>query len=195
MHVEGCQESNGFQRVPFPQLCFGDPCRFSSHTSQDREVTNGLTTHDNSSGVTTARGLDMETRIANVETRKLRVALDPHCCSKSASQLVARPSQNIACGGLLCSGMDSSGREKVERCFAAVVGEHIMLLCVALWCKGSDLTTEQQDIKVLGTPLGHPDFVCHFGSSHFGSRSSSFVHSSLLTREGCPAISKVRFCS
>ena len=104
------------------QLCFGDSCRFAT-TSQDRVVTNGLTMHDNSSGVTTARRLDTDAQIANVDTQKLKVALDPHCCSNSASQLVARPPQNIACDGLLCTGMDSSAeREKVECCVAAVIG-------------------------------------------------------------------------
>ena len=89
----------------------------SSCTSQDRVVTNGLTTHHNSSRVTTARGLDTDPQIANVDTQKLEVALDPHCCSNSASQLVARPPQNIACDGLLCTGMDSSAEREKVGCF------------------------------------------------------------------------------
>ena len=111
--VKRATRFNAFPLCSFVSETLAD----SSCTSQDRLVTNGLTTHHNSSGVTTARGLDTDAQIANVETQKLKVALDPHCCSNSASQLVARPPQNIACDGLLCTGMDSSGeREKVE-CF------------------------------------------------------------------------------
>ena len=55
--------------------------------------------------------------------RSKRVALDPHSCSKLAAQLVARPSENIACDRLLCIGKDRSGElQKVECCFAASVG-------------------------------------------------------------------------
>ena len=57
------------------------------------------------------------------EHRSKKVTLDPHSCSKLDAQLVARPSENIASDGLLCIGVDRSGElEKVECCFAAVVG-------------------------------------------------------------------------
>ena len=94
----------------------------SSYKCQEREVTNGLRTHDNSSGVIATRGLDMDSQSANVDTWKYKVAL-PHSCSKLAAQLAAYPSENIACDGLLCIDMDRSDElEEVECCFAAVVG-------------------------------------------------------------------------
>ena len=104
--------------------CCRETLADSSYTSQDREFTTCLRTHDNSSGVITARGPDMDSQIANVENIEVKtVALDPHSYSKIAAQLVARPSENIVCDGLLCIGMDRSGElQKVECCFAAVVG-------------------------------------------------------------------------
>ena len=79
--------------------------------------------HENSSGGTTARGLDRHLQSANVKTQKLTAAFGPHSCSKGAAQLVARPIENIACDGWMCTGMDRSGElEEGECCFAAVGG-------------------------------------------------------------------------
>ena len=123
MRVEGCHESNVFQRFFLCAALFRRLLQIRPCTSRDREDTNGLGTREHSSGVTTTRGPDMDSQLANVETKKQKVALDPHSCSKRAAQLVARPCENIACDGLLCKGMDRSGElEKVECCFAAVVG-------------------------------------------------------------------------
>ena len=55
---------NAFSLCSFVSETFAD----SSYTILVREVTNGLRTHDNFSGVITARGLDMDSQIANVET-------------------------------------------------------------------------------------------------------------------------------
>ena len=62
--------SNAFPLCSFVSETFAD----SSYTSQDREDTNGLKTHENSSGVITTRGLDMDSQIANVVTQKQKVA-------------------------------------------------------------------------------------------------------------------------
>ena len=113
---------NAFSLCSFVSETLAD----SSYTSQDREVMNGLRTHDNSSGVITARGLDMDSPIDNVVTyRSNIVAFDPHSCSKLAAQRVARPSENIACDGLLCIGVNRSGeRDQCECYFTTVVGLH-----------------------------------------------------------------------
>ena len=65
----------------------------SSYTSQDRKVTNGLRTHDNSSGVITARGPGLANcQRGNIEVKKLPLI---RICSKLAAQLVARPSEQL----------------------------------------------------------------------------------------------------
>ena len=110
---------NAFPLCSFASETLAD----SSNTSQDREVTNGLRTHDillwRHHSTRSRHGL---ADCQRVNTEK-RVALDPHSYSKRAAQMVASPSENIACDGLLCIGMDRSGElEKIECCFAAVVG-------------------------------------------------------------------------
>ena len=63
-------------------------------------------THEKSSG-----GHHMRSRHGlancNVDTQNYKkVALDPYRCPKRAAQLVARPSESIACDGLMCIRLD-----------------------------------------------------------------------------------------